>query len=118
VRKTTMTLIAATAALGLTALAPASGSAAPAVAAAPVAPSGMVHTVQYWGAAPHYAHDGWERRQQWREWRRERDEARIAEAARREAWRIEQEREQRRAWRHAQREQRFGYAPGFDRGGW
>ena len=62
-RKTTTTLIAATA-LGLSALVPASGSAAPAVAAAPVAPSGMVHTVQYWGAGPHYAHDGWERRQQ------------------------------------------------------
>ena len=115
-RKTTMTLIAA-AALGLSALAPASGSAAPA-AVAPVAPDAAIHAVQYWGAGPHYAQDGWERRHQWREWRRERDEARIAEAARREAWRIEQEREQRRAWRHAQREQQFGYGPSYYRGGW
>ena len=115
-RKTALTMIAA-AALGLSAMAPVSGSAAPA-AAAPVAPSGMVHTVQYWGAGPHYTHDGWELRQQWREWRRERDEARIAEAARREAWRIEQEREQRRAWRRAMREQQYGYGPahGYYRG--
>jgi hypothetical protein len=41
----------------------------------------------------------WRQRQ---EWRRERDEARIAEAARQEAWRIQQEHEQRREWRHAQ----------------
>ncbi len=51
-----------------------------------------------------------------REWRQQRDEARIAEAARREAWHIEQEREQRRAWRHAQREQQYGHGPGFYRG--
>ena len=112
-RKTVLTMTAA-AALSLSTLAPASGSAAPA-AKAPVERSGMLHTVQYWGAGPH-SDDGWERRQQWREWRRERDEARIAEAARREAWRIEQEREQRRAERRAWREQRYGYGPGYFRG--
>lgn len=48
-----------------------------------------------------YGRPDWQQR---REWRRERDEARIAEAARQEAWRIEQEREQRREWRRAQRE--------------
>ncbi len=48
---------------------------------------------------------GWRQRQ---EWRRARDEARIAEAARQEAWRIQQEHEQRREWRRAQwRDQRF-----------
>ena len=114
-RKTTMTLIATTA-LGLSALAPASGSAALVATVAPIAPDAAIHTVQYWGAGPHYADDGWERRQRWREWRRERDEARIVEAARREAWRIEQEREQRRAWRRAQGEQQYGYGPGFYRG--
>lgn len=58
-------------------------------------------------------HPDWRQRQ---EWRRARDEARIAEAARQEAWRIQQEHEQRREWRRAQwgghwgghwREQRF-----------
>ena len=107
-RKTTMTMIAA-AALGLSALAPASGSAAPAAAAAPVAPSEMVRTVQSWGAGPQPWDDGgWERRRQWRAWRQQQDEARIADAARREAWRIEQGREQRRAWWRAQREQQYG----------
>jgi hypothetical protein len=73
-----------------------------------------VRTAQYYSPGPQYRpDDGWERRRQWRELRRERDEARIAEAARQEAWRIEQEREQRRAWR---REQRYGYAPGYYRG--
>ncbi len=112
-RKTTLTTIAA-AALGLSALAPASGSAGPA-SVAPVAPTVAVHSVQYWGAGP-YSHDDWERRDQWREWRRERDEARIAEAARREAWRIEQEREQRRAWRRAMREQQYGSGPAYGYG--
>jgi flagellar biosynthesis/type III secretory pathway protein FliH len=112
-RRTTMTLITA-AALGLIALTPANGSAAP--AATPMPPSEMIHTVQYWGAAPYRSDEDWERRRHWRERREQRDEARIAEAARREAWQIEQEREQRRAWRHAQREQQFGYTPGFQRG--
>jgi hypothetical protein len=104
----------ASAALGLVALTPANGSAAPTTIR--VSPSEMVHTVQYWGAPPYRSDDDWERRRHWRERREQRDEARIAEAARREAWRIEQEREQRRAWRHPEREQRFGYAPGFQRG--
>lgn len=83
-------------------------SAAPA-ATSVAAPPAVAQTVQYWYQRPY---DGnWERRQQWREWRRERDEARIAEAARREAWRIEQEREQRRAWRH-----QHGYGPRYERG--
>ncbi len=55
----------------------------------------------------------WERRRQWREMRRARDEDRIAEAARREAQRIEEEREQRRAWRRAQRENGYGAAPAY-----
>jgi hypothetical protein len=89
-------------------LAPAGASAASG-ARLPAASGGTIHTVQYWEPRPYDG--GWERRQQWREWRRERDEARIAEAARREAWRIEQEREQRRAWRND-----HGYGPGYQRG--
>lgn len=111
-----MTMIAATA-LGLTTLAPLAASAGPA-AVAPAVSDAAVHAVQYWGAGPHSWDDGWEQRRQWREWRRERDEARIAEAARREAWRIEQEREQRRAWWRAERERRYGYGPGYDHRGW
>ena len=113
-RRTTLTTIAA-AALTLAALAPTGGSAAP-TAAASAAPGGAVHAVQYWGTAPQPWDGGdWERRQRWREWRAWRDEARIAEAARREAWRIEREREERRAWWRAQ--QRYGgYGPGYGRG--
>ncbi|MBC7433821.1 MAG: hypothetical protein H7345_17320 [Rubritepida sp.] len=59
-----------------------------------------------------YGEPDWQQR---REWRRQRDEARIAEAARQEAWRIGQEREQRREWRRAQREQ-SGY--GYYQRGW
>lgn len=66
---------------------------------------------QYYGAGQGYGGYGYGGQgygqpdwQQRREWRRERDEARIAEAARQEAWRIEQEREERRAWRRAQRD--------------
>ena len=111
-RKATMTAIAA-AALGLSALAPSSGSAASATAAR-VVRSGMAHAVQYWGPGPYRSDDGWERRQQWHE---RCDEARVAEAARREAWRIEREREQRRAWWLAERERQSGYyGPGFRRG--
>ncbi len=70
-----------------------------------------MHAIQYWGTAPRPWDGGeWERRQRRREWRAWRDEARIAEAARREAWRIEREREERRAWRHVQRQ--GGYGPG------
>jgi hypothetical protein len=92
----------------LVALVPLSASAAP-IVNAPGDWAGAVHNVQYWD--PRAYDGGWGRRQQWREWRRERDEARIAEAARREAWRIEQEREQRRAWRH-----QYGYGPRYERG--
>jgi len=49
-----------------------------------------------------YGQPDWHQR---REWRQQHDEARIAEAARAEAWRIQQEREQRRQWRRAHREQ-------------
>ncbi len=72
-------------------------------AAAQVSPdAALLHTTQYYGERP-YRGD-WEPRHRWREHRRAHDEARIAEAARREAYRIEQERMQRRAGRHAQRE--------------
>ncbi len=104
-----MAVAAAAALVGTTTLASTPAFAAPATAA-PVAAPEFVHPVQFYGAGPHWGDDGWERRRQWREWRRERDEARIAEAARREAWRIEQEREHRRAWRRAMRQQ-HGYGP-------
>ncbi len=112
-----MAMAAAAALVGAAALAPTPARAA-AAAAAPFAAPQSLHPVQFYGAGPCYGDDGWERRRQWREWRRERDEARIAEAARREAWRIEQERERRRAQWRASREQRYGYAPGYHRGGW
>ncbi len=112
-RKTTMTMIAA-ATLGFAALIPASGSAFPS-AVAPVASPEAVRTVQYWGTGPQFWNDGWERRRQWREWRQQRDAARISEVARREAWRIEQEREQHRAWWRTQRGQQYGYTPGYHR---
>lgn len=76
------------------------------------------------GAHAQYYNQGWNgpsyeddyRRERWREMRRARDEARIAEAARREAEQIEAERDQRRAWRRQMREQ--GYAPGYGQPGW
>ena len=113
-RKTTITMVAA-AALGFAALAPLTAAAGPA-SVPPVASHAAVRTVQYSGAGPQSWDDGWERRRQWRAWREQRDEARIAEAAQREAWRIEQEREQRRAWWRARREQQYGYGPGHQRG--
>jgi len=88
--------------------------AAPAQAYSPLAQA------QYYGAGQGYGGGGYGGQgygqpdwQQRREWRRERDEARIAEAARQEAWRIQQEREQRHQWRRAQREQFEG---GYQRG--
>ena len=55
-----------------------------------------------------HGHRDWdERRWHRREQRRAYEEERIAEAARREAWRIERERAERRAWRHAQRERHW-----------
>ncbi len=66
-----------------------------------------------------YYHPDWqgprdfeERRWLRQQRRRAYEDERIAEAARREARRIEIERAERRAWRHAQRE-RFGYYRGF-----
>ena len=109
-----MAMAAAAALVGTVAFAPTTAPAAQA-AAAPIATPRLLHPVQFYGAAPFYGDDGWERRRQWREWRQERDEARIAEAARREAYRIEEEREQRRAWRRAQREQ-YGYGPAYGYG--
>ena len=94
----------AVAALGGTAArVPRAAAAAAAAAAAQVSlDAALLHTAQYYGERP-YRGD-WGPRHRWREQRRAHDEARIAEAARREAYRIEQERMQRRAWRHAQRE--------------
>ena len=67
-----------------------------------------VQYYQDWHGPRHFD----ERRYHRRQLRRAHEEERIAEAARREAWRIERERAERRAWRHAQRE-RFGYYRGF-----
>ena len=119
-RRSAKAMAAAAVLAGAAAFAPKPVPAAGAVVA-PIAAPQPLHHVQFYGAMPHSGDDGWERRRQWREWRRERDEARIAEAARREAWRIEQEREQRRAWRRAQREQHYGYGPAYGYGhhrGW
>jgi hypothetical protein len=125
VRRSSMAMAAAALLVGATALAPTRAPAASAAAAAaadhaPVAAPQLLHPAQFYGTGPYWGDDGWERRRHWREWRERRDEARIAEAARREAWRIEQEREQRRAWWRAQREQ-SGYGPAYGYGhqrGW
>ena len=119
-RRSMMALAAASTLVGAAALAPKPAPAAeqPVV---PVASPSFLHPVQFYGAGPHWSGDGWERRREWREWRERRDEARIAEAARREAYRIEAEREQRRAWRRAMREQQYGYGPAYGYGyqrGW
>lgn len=102
-----MTLAAAAALAGAATLTPTPVPARQ--SAAPLAAAQSLHLAQYYGAGPHHRDDGWERRRHRREWRQERDEARIAEAARREAYRIEAEREQRRAWRRAQ----HGYGPAY-----
>jgi hypothetical protein len=106
-RRSVMTMAAGAALVGAAALAATPAPAASAVAAPVDAPRSL-HPVQFYGTGLHWGDDGWERRRQWREWRERRDEARIAEAARREGWRIEREREQRWAWRRAMREQ-YGY---------
>ena len=113
-RRSVMALAAAAALVGTTAMAPTSAPAAQ-PSAVPIAAPESVHPVQFYGAGPHWGDDGWERRRQWREWRQRQDEARIAEAARREAWRIEREREQRRAWRRAVRGQ-HGHGPVYGYG--
>ena len=71
----------------------------------------LAQPAQYSGEQRRYD-GGWDQRREWREHRRAREEARIAEAARREAYRIEQERAERRAWRHVQPE-RDGYYRGY-----
>jgi len=99
------TLMAATV---VAALAATAGSALAAPRIAPfVASSGhAAEQVQYY--PDRRGHGDWdERRWHRREQRRAYDEERIAEAARREAWRIERERAERRAWRHAQRERHW-----------
>ena len=110
-RRTTMALVAAAAAVFA---AKGDALAAPPIAL-PEASRHAAEQVQYyqyyqpdWRGPRDFDEHRWQRRQQRRAW----EEERIAEAARREAWRIERERAERRAWRHAQRE-RFGYYRGF-----
>jgi Spy/CpxP family protein refolding chaperone len=88
---------------------------APSASAAAAAPgvsqhAALLHAVQYYGERP-YGGD-WGPRHHWREHRRARDEARIAEAARREAYRIQQERAYRRAARYARRDH-YGHYRGY-----
>ena len=100
------------AALGGTA-AQAPGASATAAAPGVSRDAALLHTAQYYGER-HYSGD-WGPRHRWREHRRAHEGARIAEAARREAYRIEQERMQHRAWRRAMREQQ-GYGPTYGYG--
>lgn len=102
-----ITMAAAAAFVGAATLALAPAAPAAERSAAPIASPSLLRPVQFYGGVPYYGGD-WERRRHGREWRRERDGRRIEEAARREAWRIEREREERRAWRRAMREQ-YGY---------
>ncbi|GAA0574893.1 hypothetical protein GCM10009416_11950 [Craurococcus roseus] len=79
--------------------------AAPAIASPGTPWHAAAERVQYhqhpdWRGPSDFEGERWHRRQQ----RRAYEEERVAEAARREAWRIERERAERRAWRHAQRE--------------
>ena len=88
---------------------------APNAAAAAAAPgvsrdAALLRTVQYYGERRHRG--DWETRHHWREHRRGHDEARVAEAARREAYRIQQERAYHRAARHAHRD-RHGHYRGY-----
>lgn len=84
--------------------------AAPATAPFPVSRH-SAEPVQYypdWRGRPDFE----EHRHHRRQLRHAYEQERIAEAARREARRLEIERAERRAWRHAQRE-RHGYYRGF-----
>ena len=106
-RRTTMALAAAAAAAvfaaagGALAAPPAASAGAPRLPAEPVQFYQPDYYRPDWRGGPRdFDEYRWQRRQQ----RRAFEEERIAEAARREAWRIEQERAERRAWRHAQRE--------------
>ena len=95
-----MAMAAAAALVGAVTLVPTPAPAGSA-AAAPIGAAQFVHHVQFYGEGPPWGDDGWERRRQWREWRRER--------------------EQRRAWRRAMREQHYGYGPAYGYGhhrGW
>ncbi len=47
---------------------------------AAIAPPSLLRPVQFYGGGPHWGDDGWERRRQWREWRQQQDEMRVAEA--------------------------------------
>lgn len=92
-------------------LAPKGASAASATAAPDHARHGLAEPVQYY--PDRYGHGGFDAwRHEQRHMRRAHEEERIAEAARREARRIEIERAERRAWRHAHRE-RFRRHNGF-----
>jgi hypothetical protein len=109
--RTSMLATIGAAGLSLAALVPVHASAA-AAAIARLNTTQALHSVQYWGAGPQPGYEGWQQRRQWRQ---QQDEARVAEAARREAMQIEREREQRRAWHRAQREHQYGYGPGYYR---
>ena len=109
------TMVAAAFAAAAAFLAPGGASAASATAALDRTPAASAEPVQYYadryGYGGHF--DGWRHdRHDRRHMRRAYEEERIAEAARREARRIEIERAERRAWRHAQRE-RFWRHNGF-----
>ncbi len=78
------------------------------------APNALVQPVNHYyapyGGGRYYG--GGERRGDWHAYRRAEDRARIAEAARREAMRIERERAARRAWHQAHRQQ-YGWHRGW-----
>lgn len=109
-RKTAMIALFAAAFGGAVGLMPGAASAGQIGSKLGASPD-VIQPVQYYGGG-HYYGDDWERRRYWRERRRAHDEARIAEAARQEAYRIEQERAERRAWRRAQR-QHYDYYRGY-----
>jgi hypothetical protein len=110
-RRTMMAAAVAAAFGAVLTVAGGSASAAPGVAAPGVHRPLAAETVQYYPGW-HGHRDFDERRYHRREMRRAYEQERIADAARREARRIEIERAERRAWRHAHRE-RHGFYRGF-----
>ncbi len=104
-RWTMAALVAST--LGCAAVAPVVGASTAQAGSGILRDAASLHTVQYYGERRYGG--GWERRQHRQAHRRARDDARIAAAARREAYRIREERAQRRAWRHGGRPERYGY---------
>jgi hypothetical protein len=107
-----ITVLAAAAALvGAVTFAPALAPAGER-AEAPIAAPDLLHHVQFYGPGPYYGGHGWDRRRDRQAWRHQDDRARIASAARGEAYRIQEEREHRRAWRSAHR-WRHGYGPAY-----